>query len=912
MSLISISVTEVFASVTDVQLASEDFTLSWRDYDDGERFALSIDTSTARPLRPYVYYYELNSDNYTFLSSSIEISDDDVVNVTTSYDGSITVTPKAQGFSKVTLNIDGNSISLEFVIIDTSITDYTDESDFIFDSGLLSGYTGTDSVVRIPPKIDGITVSVIDEDAFNGNDNITKVVLPVGVYAIWDYAFAFCDNLESVELNEGLKTISEGAFYGYNSTNKIKSITIPSTVTEIEKNSFRSCQNLENIIFFGDNITTIGEYAFLECTKLSSITLPDSVVNMSSSVFEDCTSLKSVKLSNDLTEIPSNCFNGCNSLTSIDIPDSITKVGSGAFRECTSLSSVDLSNTLREIGSYSFSNTSITEISLPQTVISVDSGAFMGCTALKSIAIPSQVTIIPTGFASGCTNLNQIDISYGVTEIKGKAFENCVNLTEVVIPDSVTDVRGFNGCSNLSKVTLSKNIENIGSQSFKDCTSLKNIELPQSLKFIGESAFEGCSVLENIVLPAQLEEIDSLAFKDCSNLTNVTIPESVNRMGKQVFNNSGYYNNSSNWDGDVLYNDKWLLEAKTSISGDYIIKESTRHICSFAFNDCASLTRIEFPYGIEHIPDNLFVDCTSLASVEFPDTITSMEQAVFYNCSSLKNVSFPDGIKSMGGWTFYMCNNLESVKLPYSITVIPERTFYNCTNLKNITVSELVTSIESRAFHNTDSLTDVYYSGTDWSDITIGTYNTALDDVNIHCNYSYTVLPPVANIPSGEIESGTIIELNCLIDGATIYYTTDGTEPDKNSLQYTNGITITEDMVIKAIAIKDGLADSGISVFNYTVKQVKPSVLDYTVTHKKTSSYYKIYLNFDEYVDNANLYLALYDSTGKFLSLVSEPCEGDNHYIISVPIKSGSAECRTFVLTDDIKPIAYSKSIELD
>lgn len=789
---------------------------------------------------------------------------------------------------------------------------YTNEDYFVFDGSAIDQYVGSDDVVRIPPRINGLKVREISEDAFNGNDTITTVILPDGVISVGDYAFAFCDNLETIELNEGLQIIGEGAFYGYNSTNKIKSIIIPSTVTEIEKNSFRSCQNLENVIFSGDNITTIGEYAFLECTKLSSITLPNSVTNMGSSVFEDCISLKSVKLSNGLTEIPSNCFNGCSSLTAIDIPDSVIKIGGSAFRECTSLSSVDLPNALQEISSYAFQNTSISEISLPQTVTSLGSGAFMGCTALKSIVIPSQVTIIPTGFASGCTSLSQIDIPYGVAEIKGKAFENCVNLTEIVIPDSVTDVRGFSGCSSLSTVKLSKNTENIGYQCFKNCTSLKNIEFPQSLKFIGESAFEGCSVLENIVLPTQLEEIDSLAFKDCSNLTNVTIPESVNRMGKQVLNNSGYYNNSLNWDGDVLYNGKWLLEAKTSISGDYTIKESTRHICSFAFNDCGNLTGIKFPYGIEHIPDNLFVDCTSLVNVEFPDTITSMEQAVFYSCDSLKSISLPDGIKSMGGWTFYMCSNLESVKLPYSITVIPERTFYNCTNLKNITVSELVTTIESRAFHNTNSLTDIYYSGTDWSNVTIGTYNTALDDANIHYNYSYTVLSPLVNIPSGEIESGTTIELSCLIDGATIYYATDGTEPNKSSLQYNDGITITGDTVIKAIAIKDGLADSSVATYTYSIKQIKPSLLDYTVTYKKTSSYYKFYLTFDEYVDNADLYLALYDSSGKMLTLVSEACEGDDYYIISVPLKADSVECRTFVWADNVKPIAFSKIVELD
>ncbi len=838
------------------------------------------------------------------------------------------VVPTREGYSFLGWNTGGSGNNIEYnpgdmYSVDSNVTlyavweaidgyiPYTNEDDFVFDGYAINQYIGLDDVVRIPPKINGLKVKEISEDAFNGNDTITTVILPDGVISIGDYAFAFCDNLETIELNEGLQIIGEGAFYGYNSTNKIKSITIPSTVTEIEKNSFRSCQNLDNIIFSGENITTIGEYAFLECTKLSSVSLPDSVTNMGRSVFENCISLKSARLSNRLTEIPSYCFEGCSNLTSIDIPDTVIKVGGSAFWKCTSLSSVVLSNTLQELDSYAFQDTSISEISLPQTITSIGNGAFMGCSNLKSIVIPNKVTIIPSSFASGCTNLCYVYIPYGVTEIKGDAFEDCVNLTEVVIPDSVTDLRGFSGCTSLSKITLSEKTENIGSQSFKNCISLKSIELPQSLKFVGKSAFEGCTLLENIVLPTRLEEIDSLAFKDCSNLANITIPDSVNRMGEQVFNNSGYYNNSSNWDGDVLYNGKWLLESKTSISGDYTIKESTRHICSFAFNDCADLTAITFPYGVEHIPDNLFVDCTSLESVEFPDTITSMEQAVFYNCSSLKKVSFPDGLKSMGGWTFYMCSNLESVKLPYSITVIPERTFYNCTSLKNITVSELVTSIESRAFHNTDSLTDIYYSGNDWSDVTIGTYNTALDNANIHCNYSYTVLSPVANIPSGEIESGTTIELNCLIDGATIYYTLDGTEPNKSSIRYNGAITVTDNTVIKAFAVKEGLIESEISNFNYTVKQVTPPLLDYSVTCKKTSSYYKFYLTFDEYVNDADIYVSLYDKNGKMENIVCEPCEGDDYYIITVPYSGEISTKKIFVWEKgNVKPIAFSYKVE--
>ena len=155
-------------------------------------------------------------------------------------------------------------------------------------------------------------------------------------------------------------------------------------------------------------------------------------------------------------------------------------------------------------------------------------------------------------------------------------------------------------------------------------------------------------------------------------------------------------------------------------------------------------------------------------------------------------------------------------------------------------------------------------------------------------------------------------ELNCLIDGATIYYTLDGSEPSRNSLIYNGSITITSDTIVKAIAVKDGLANSDVVTYTYTIKEVKPSILDYSVAHKKTSSYYKFYITFDDYVDDANLHIALYDSKGILLSMTCEPCEGDKYYIISVPVKQSGVICKTFVWTDKFKPITHSKSVELE
>jgi hypothetical protein len=206
----------------------------------------------------------------------------------------------------------------------------------------------------------GSSITTIPETAFyTGNqsytscDTLTGITIPNSVTSIGDYAFAWCSNLAS--------------------------ITIPDSVTSIRGDAFSNCHNLSSIIIsLGNNsytaengvlynknkttlvaypsisgsytilntVTSIGGYAFRECTSLTSVTIPSSVTSIGIQAFYFCTSLASVTIDNGVTSIGNSAFTDCFSLASITIPNSVTSIGNSAFLNCISLASVTFQGTI--------------------------------------------------------------------------------------------------------------------------------------------------------------------------------------------------------------------------------------------------------------------------------------------------------------------------------------------------------------------------------------------------------------------------------------------------------------------------------------------------------------------------------------------------------------------------------------
>ena len=137
--------------------------------------------------------------------------------------------------------------------------------------------------------------------------------------------------------------------------------------------------------------------------------IPESVTNIGNYAFNNCTGLTSIVIPEGVTSIGEGAFNGCTGLTSIVIPEGVTSIDGYAFKGCTGLTSIVILEGVTSIGYEMFcSCTGLTSIVIPEGVISIGYNAFKGCTGLKSIVIPESVTSIGSYAFEGCTGLTDV------------------------------------------------------------------------------------------------------------------------------------------------------------------------------------------------------------------------------------------------------------------------------------------------------------------------------------------------------------------------------------------------------------------------------------------------------------------------------------------------------------------------
>jgi hypothetical protein len=232
--------------------------------------------------------------------------------------------------------------------------------------------TNADNSSYVPISLKRVAITSatsIGERAFSGCRSLTSVVIPDGVTSIGMYAFRYCRSLTGIEIPDSVTSIGEGAF---SSCDNLTSVVIGDSVTSIGMSAFSFCDNLTSVVI-PDSVTSIGDYAFYYCSSLTNITvhennasykdidgnlytkdgatliqyavgktdtsfiIPGSVTSIGSYAFSNCSSLTSVVIPDSVTSIGDCAFRDCNSLTSVVIPDSVTSIGSDAFRYCSKL-----------------------------------------------------------------------------------------------------------------------------------------------------------------------------------------------------------------------------------------------------------------------------------------------------------------------------------------------------------------------------------------------------------------------------------------------------------------------------------------------------------------------------------------------------------------------------------------------
>lgn len=261
----------------------------------------------------------------------------------------------------------------------------TNTFDFNLTTGTITKYNGTDTVVVIPSKINGVTVTTIGTDAFLGL-NITSVTIPANVTEIGSNAFADCTNLTSVNYAGDWSnlTIQSGNPAVEDAVNAqlfdFKFILNNTAVIVIRYNGTAADVTIPSR-YKGKPVTAIDHAAFHD-SAVTSVTIPDSV-----------------------TAIPDDAFSYCSNLTNISIPNSVTFIGFSAFNSCTSLKSITLPSSLNTIQSYAFYNCgNLKTIRIPVSVTSIGNCAFDVCPSLMTVTYPGSKTQWDDNITKGSNN----------------------------------------------------------------------------------------------------------------------------------------------------------------------------------------------------------------------------------------------------------------------------------------------------------------------------------------------------------------------------------------------------------------------------------------------------------------------------------------------------------------------------
>jgi len=220
------------------------------------------------------------------------------------------------------------------------------------------------------------------------------------------------------------------------------------------------CKSLLRVDLKGcTKLTQLGNYVFMGCSSLTSVSLPDGLTQLGYDVFMDCSSLTSVALPDGLTQLGGGVFKDCSSLTSVALPDGLTQMGNYVFTGCSSLTSVALPDGLTQLGSHVFmACSSLTSVALPDGLTQLGNAVFASCSSLTSVALPDGVTQLGDYVFEDCSSLTSVSLPDGVTQLGDYVFYNCPSLTSAANSAGFSDVvpylRNRYKCVTLRKLFL--------------------------------------------------------------------------------------------------------------------------------------------------------------------------------------------------------------------------------------------------------------------------------------------------------------------------------------------------------------------------------------------------------------------------------------------------------------------------
>ncbi len=761
-----------------------------------------------------------------------------------------------------------NCASLESVIIGSGINSISDS--------LFCGCSALKSAT-IP---NGITT--IMDKAFLGCTSLTSAELPDSLTTISEAAFLHCPSLKSLYLPGSVTTFGISETYPHIFGDGINVYGPENTAaTAYFKDHNGTYKTLGK-----DCLTYINNGIVCKITGCAPDVLCPS--------FPIPATIDGIKV----IGIENNAFKDCKGIRGIEIPDTVTRIGSYAFSDCTGLEAITLGSNVVSIGANAFSDCiGINSISLPGTLQTIGNFAFSGCTGLKSITIPDGVETINESAFFGCTGLEAVTLPEGLKNIGMSAFQICCNIKSLSFPSglSTIGVSAFESCFGLETVILPHS-PSIGEKAFNGIADGAELYYPGTgsewnAVTKGASAIpSGCTVHTYddqtdwvMVTVTGLDSGDSVTLTDGLGTRREITSSGTYGIWPEAPKLAIAAGEGRQYNGNVSYQ-----KTDGGMEVDEFLSGSDQKTISLALNKGTPCLNLAFDGGgtrsYRLYVNEKILDTLSSATPSWNIVANGQQYRngdVIYTASSdpygmgedktfTLTLTIPEGYACKGGlykkkkdaeeleaiWEYDPANPVTTKLFSNpSYDVQLSLLWYEAGARHTATVNNGTGNGLYRAGDTVNIKADVAadgkvfdrWTGTEgvtFADVgkTSTTFTMPDKDVTVTASYKdmETVAAPTFDPEGGSFYTAQSVTLHSDTEDAVIYYTTDGSVPDRLSTKYSSPIPVTKTTTIKAIAVKKDMRDSAVSEAIYTFTQAPVTKYVVTVTGGTGSGSYEM------------------------------------------------------------------------